>query len=190
MAIGPQTTRAPLAPPISNLVNARVLHTQRSHIPINGHRIPRVPPPVAVYDDVVEVDEENIEEDRMDVEEDGVRVVDVRQVDRNEHGINMEGAEEEVEAMIIVDESDEEDILEEERDIHLESDANYVWPDAPTHRRLRYAREVEAVREVFEDDPDYDPAMVSEYADDIFTYMQDLEVCRTFSQSILTLTCF
>ncbi|KAF8920264.1 cyclin-like protein [Mucidula mucida] len=87
----------------------------------------------------------------------------------------MEGAEEEVEAMIIVDESDEEDILEEERDIHLESDANYVWPDAPTHRRLRYAREVEAVREVFEDDPDYDPAMVSEYADDIFTYMQDLE---------------
>ncbi|KAG7451113.1 uncharacterized protein BT62DRAFT_883462 [Guyanagaster necrorhizus] len=90
-------------------------------------------------------------------------------IERDEDEMSIEG-EEEVEEMIVVEDKEEAQDKEE-----AESSQAYVWPDAPTHRRLKYAREVEAVREVFEDDPDYDPAMVAEYADEIFEYMQKLE---------------
>jgi hypothetical protein len=44
----------------------------------------------------------------------------------------------------------------------------------------RARREVEAIREVFVDDVDVtDPTMVSEYSEDIFAYMEELEVIHS-----------
>ena len=55
--------------------------------------------------------------------------------------------------------------------------AEYIWPEASPERAERYRRQVQAVRDVFEDEPDmYDTTMVSEYAEDIFQYMSELEV--------------
>lgn len=172
--LGP--ARAQVAPPVANAVNARVpiISAPRPHIPILSHRrVPRIPPPpVVIYDDPAEDVEEEAEDD-MDIEDVPVHALpppEQAQVERerDEDEMSVEG-EEEVEAMIVVE--DREEAQEEE----TETPQVYVWPDAPTHRRLKYAREVEAIREVFEDDPDYDPAMVAEYADEIFEYMQKLE---------------
>lgn len=181
VTLGP-VTRAPPAPPVSNFVHARApVLAQRSQFTSSvNQRIPRVLPPVAVYDDAVEDEAVAMEEDHMDIEDD-MRVTEVLRV-QEERGMTVE-CDHEVEAMVIVEDSDEEDFTDEEDHIQVEHEEHYVWPDAPTHRRLRYAREVDAIREVFEDDPDCDPAMVSEYADDIFSYMEDLEVRQPYSAS-------
>ncbi|KAF8962771.1 cyclin-like protein [Flammula alnicola] len=85
--------------------------------------------------------------------------------------------EQEVEAMIGVDESEVE---EEEDDVAAlpptEAKPPRIWPEVATERALRYKKEVQAVRERFEDNVDmYDTTMVSEYAEEIFEYMCDLE---------------
>ena len=55
--------------------------------------------------------------------------------------------------------------------------AEYIWPEAPPERAERYRRQVQAIRDVFEDEPDmYDTTMVSEYSEEIFQYMTELEV--------------
>ena len=56
--------------------------------------------------------------------------------------------------------------------------AEYIWPEASPERAERYHRQVQAIRDVFEDEPDmYDTTMVSEHAEEIFEYMNELEVC-------------
>ncbi|KAI0710022.1 cyclin-like protein [Earliella scabrosa] len=51
-----------------------------------------------------------------------------------------------------------------------------VWPEVSTARAQRYRRELEDIKEHFHDDVDeFDTTMVSEYAEDIFEYMQELE---------------
>nr|WGT79739.1 cyclinB [Flammulina velutipes] len=164
-SLGP--ARASLAPAIPNLVNARA--PQHSQAARRVHRVP--PPTVVVYEDIDEAEEAAMEEDHMEVE-DEVRVTESHRYEEEEAVMNFEG-EKEVEAMVIVEDSDEEEV--EEECMRRDAEDEYIWPDAPSRKRLRYAQEVAAIREVFEDDPDYDPAMVSEYADDIFEYMQDLE---------------
>jgi molecular chaperone GrpE (heat shock protein) len=80
--------------------------------------------------------------------------------------------------MAVVDES-EEDQLEDEAEEETATAAKpaRVWPDVSTERALQYQKEVQAIREAFQDDVDiYDTTMVSEYAEDIFEYMNDLEV--------------
>lgn len=52
----------------------------------------------------------------------------------------------------------------------------YIWPEVSPERAERYRREVQAIRDVFVDEPDmHDTTMVSEYAEEIFQYMSDLE---------------
>lgn len=54
----------------------------------------------------------------------------------------------------------------------------YIWPEASPERAERYRRQVQAIRDVFVDEPDmYDTTMVSEYSEEIFEYMSELEVC-------------
>lgn len=81
--------------------------------------------------------------------------------------------ESEVEAMVgVADDSDED-----EETAQPPAKIQRVWPDVSTQKRLRHKREIEAVHETFEDRVDVlDPSMVSEYADEIFEYMNDLEV--------------
>ncbi|KAI6003422.1 cyclin-like protein [Pisolithus marmoratus] len=51
-----------------------------------------------------------------------------------------------------------------------------VWPDIDTDRAMRHHKHVAKIQESFEDEVDiYDTTMVSEYADDIFQYMSELE---------------
>lgn len=51
------------------------------------------------------------------------------------------------------------------------------WTEASPETEARYAAEVQAIRETFKDEVDeWDPSMVSEYAEEIFEYMGDLEI--------------
>ncbi|OCH95481.1 hypothetical protein OBBRIDRAFT_720696 [Obba rivulosa] len=77
--------------------------------------------------------------------------------------------------MIDVDSDDE--LYNEIRDVVVDrAPAPRVWPEVPTERAQRYRREVEDIRDQYEDEVDpYDTTMVSEYAEDIFDYMADLE---------------
>jgi hypothetical protein len=106
----------------------------------------------------------------MDIEE------DIPAVDREaEADASLLSGEQEVEAMVGVENSEEEDI-EEEAEIRP-AKMQRTWPEISTDRRVRCEKEVQAIREVFEDEVDmYDTTMVSEYAEDIFEYMCDLEV--------------
>lgn len=84
-------------------------------------------------------------------------------------------ADEELDNMI--EEQDRAEVLE-----NLVPDENaevpdYTWPDASPNHAAKYQREVEEVRARFDaEDEEYDATMCSEYADDIFVYMTDLQV--------------
>ncbi|KAJ7931453.1 cyclin [Mycena leptocephala] len=171
--------RSQVAPPVANAITAaRVPATRplRQTIPVlaNSRRPMRVvPPPVAVDDedddDELAQDEEEEAEMNMDVEDDEAAQPELEAAE--------EDAEEEVEAMAVVDES-EEDQLEDEAEEETATAAKpaRVWPDVSAERALQYQKEVQAIREAFQDDVDiYDTTMVSEYAEDIFEYMNDLE---------------
>ncbi|TFK72929.1 hypothetical protein BDN72DRAFT_762681 [Pluteus cervinus] len=87
---------------------------------------------------------------------------------------NRSAGEQEVEAMIEVDDSEDEELIVEVPATH--SKAARVWPEVSTERREQYEREIQAIREVFEDEVNVqDTTLVSEYADEIFEYMAELE---------------
>jgi len=53
----------------------------------------------------------------------------------------------------------------------------YIWPEVSPERAERYRRQVQTIRDVFVDEPDmHDTTMVSEYSEEIFQYMGELEV--------------
>ena len=53
----------------------------------------------------------------------------------------------------------------------------HIWPEASPERVERYHSRVQAIRDVFEDQPAvYDTTIVSEYAEEILQYMSELEV--------------
>lgn len=164
--------RAQVAPPVANAINARapLIRTQRQIPVLNNRRISRVvPEPVIVAPQ--EEDDEDME-DEMDVEEDDEVVVVECEAEAEE---SLLIGEQEVEAMVGVQDSDEEEV--EETAKVAGSKPPRVWPEVSTDRAMKYQREVQAIREVFEDEIDmYDTTMVSEYADEIFDYMCELEV--------------
>jgi hypothetical protein len=88
--------------------------------------------------------------------------------------------EREVENMIGVEQSDEEEAeaeAEAQECPAQESKPPRIWPEIGTERAARYAKELQAIRETFHDEVDmFDTTMVSEYAEEIFEYMCDLEV--------------
>ncbi|TFK40299.1 cyclin-like protein [Crucibulum laeve] len=107
----------------------------------------------------------------MDVEED----MAAAQQDL-EDDVNLLVNEQEVEAMIGVDDSEDEELEVTEIAKVPEPKAPRVWPEVSTDRKLKYETEVHAIRAAFEDEVDmYDTTMVSEYAEEIFEYMGDLE---------------
>ena len=85
----------------------------------------------------------------------------------------------EVEELVQVLDSEDDEQEEVEEPEASESHPPRVWPELGTVRRQRYQAEVEKIRETFEDEVDpEDTTMVSEYAEEIFEYMQELEVRR------------
>lgn len=103
----------------------------------------------------------------------------------SEHGMDIEPPsdkdlivnEPEVEPMIDAEPSEEdEDVEETARHRKIQR----VWPDVDTEKAHRYRREVDEIRTRYEDRVDmYDTTMVSEYAEEIFEYMEELEVCAS-----------
>ena len=83
--------------------------------------------------------------------------------------------DEELENMI-----DEQDRAEVVENLVLTEEAEvpeYIWPDASPNHVAKYQHEVDEVHTRFDaEDEEYDAAMCSEYADEIFQYMGDLQV--------------
>jgi len=120
------------------------------------------------------VDEEEEEKDNgIEVEEPEPEIFDEPEAETS-----LIVGKQEVKAMVDLDESEVEEEAEEEViEPATKPKPPRIWPEMSTGRAERYRREVDAVREVFEDEIDvYDAMMVSEYTEDIFDYMGDLEV--------------
>ncbi|KAF5371817.1 hypothetical protein D9615_009555 [Tricholomella constricta] len=159
--------RGQVAPPVAHAVNARVPLTRVRVPAVTNKRVSRLAAPPVVVQEVNEARRSDAQI-AMDVEDDIAAAAREEEADAS----ILQG-EEEVEAMFGVEDSDED-----EDTAHLPPPAKMqrVWPEVSTDRRLRYKREVEAVHDMFEDRIDVlDPSMVSEYAEEIFEYMNDLE---------------
>ncbi|KAK7033083.1 cyclin N-terminal domain-containing protein [Favolaschia claudopus] len=162
--------RSQVAPPVANVVPARAPLSRplRQTIPVlaNTRRPIRVEPPPILAASENDDDDVRHQEERMsmDVEEDLAAPVELE-------GEELD-SDEEVEPM---DDSDEDQLVLEEETEKAAKPAR-VWPEVSTERKLQYQKEVQAIRDTFQDDVDiYDTNMVSEYAEDIFEYMNDLE---------------
>ena len=82
---------------------------------------------------------------------------------------------------------EEEDLQPEEDEVAQIEDEQpaakrqRIWPEVSTVRAQRYRQELDEIKEHFHDEVDeFDTTMVSEYAEDIFEYMQELEVRVAF----------
>lgn len=131
---------------------------------------------------IIAVDEEYEEkQNSMDIEE-------PQQFDEPEPEASLLVAEQEVQDMVEYV-SEHEDEIEESAKLAAAPKPERVWPEVSTDRRAKYRREVDAIVEVFEDSVDmFDTTMVSEYAEDIFEYMEELEVSSTSSLTERLLT--
>lgn len=100
--------------------------------------------------------------------------------DEPEEQASLLTGEQEVDAMLGLDSEIEDTEAEDTAKVTASAPKPpRIWPEVSTDRAVRYKREVDAIREVFEDEVDvYDTTMVSEYAEDIFDYMCELEVGR------------
>ncbi|KAI0925977.1 hypothetical protein AcW1_008262 [Taiwanofungus camphoratus] len=175
-ATGPQ--RVPLAPgrgiPAAPVVAPAPVHAraasvrvQRPHIPARVHRVP-VPQNYAVPDTY---EEDEAEEDDMDVEEYAAPAAASHQLTVEEASLLV--GEEEVEEMVGEDsEASEDEETERVSGVKLER----VWPELNIERAQRYRRQVDGIKETFEENVDeFDITMVSEYSEEIFEYMNELE---------------
>ncbi|KIJ12814.1 hypothetical protein PAXINDRAFT_82239 [Paxillus involutus ATCC 200175] len=103
----------------------------------------------------------------MDVEEE----VEGSEVDPELSLIN----EKEVEDMVGVQDTEviEKEVPQAET---LGAKSPRMWPDVDTERAMRHYKEVAEVQQTYQDDVDlFDTTMVSEYSDEIFKYMTELE---------------
>ncbi|CCM04313.1 uncharacterized protein FIBRA_06484 [Fibroporia radiculosa] len=169
---GPQrvplnSTRAgPVAPTVTSVhTRSSSIRVQRPHVPARvAHRVP-VPVPQEYLPPMATEDLDG-EDDDMDIEEQQIVVQSSSADQMNsldaEQEVNMEAA------------GYDEDLELEVGDFVAKSQR--VWPEVNTERAERYRREVDEIRESFDDPVDeYDMTMVSEYSEEIFEYMTELE---------------
>lgn len=161
--------RGQVAPPVANAVHA-------GRVPLARPRVP-VPTGIKRSSRVVA---EQIQEELGLKEEDPQSEMEIERDDEAAREYDEEDLlvnEQEVEAMIGIEGSDEEEQEELVAMPQVKTKAPRVWPEVATERALRYRREIETIKETFQDEVDmYDTTMVSEYAEDIFEYMGELEV--------------
>lgn len=100
------------------------------------------------------------DDDSMDVVEQEV----VAEVHQSTRSAKYEAAEQCVE--------EDENVEDEEPAVHQ------IWPALTPRAAEKYKCEIDQIQKTFHDELDmFDTTMVHEYADDIFEYMGDLEVC-------------
>lgn len=161
--------RSQIAPPVTSTAPIRAAPGRSSRpSTLNASRrsIRDTSRPIAIYEDV-----------DMDVEDQLEPVVvlseEIPSEAASEADANFLTSEPDGNDMVLVEAEDEDT----ETVAFQESKAPKVWPDLATQHRLDCERQVETIREVFDDDDDeFDPTMVSEYAEEIFEYMSGLEV--------------
>jgi hypothetical protein len=154
-ATGPQ--RVPLGPGRTESVAQRP--TSRTSRPSVFKRASRQEPAVPVVIPAQEEEKEN-DMDVEDIEEDPeLSIINEKEADE------MVGVQEQVAPE------------QEEKSAIAVAKSPRVWPDVDTERAVRHYREITEIQETFEDEIDYlDTTMVSEYSEEIFKYMNDLEV--------------
>ncbi|KAJ4476219.1 cyclin [Lentinula aciculospora] len=161
--------RSQIAPPVTSTAPIRAAPGRLSRpTVVNPPRrsIRGVSRPIAVYEDV-----------DMDIEDHREAVVVPSEEPHSE-------AASEGDANFLTSEPDGHDMIDIEEDDEItetnavqDPKAPKVWPDLATQHRLDCERRVETIREVFDDDDEeFDPTMVSEYAEEIFDYMSGLEI--------------
>ncbi|KAF5377320.1 hypothetical protein D9757_008043 [Collybiopsis confluens] len=166
--------RSQVAPPVTNIAPARVVPPRTSRPSnVQGLRRPaRDSRTIAVYEDVEMDIEEYVELDVLPTE-DMEPPSEAPLVEVDESFLT---SEPEVEEMVLVEDDAQEEEEATETVTRQEPKQPKVWPDLGTQQRLQCERKVETIREVFEDDAgEFDPTMVSEYAEEIFEYMSGLE---------------
>lgn len=138
--------------------------------PSLGHSLPtqRVfsqPEPTVVH--VEEVTHLGGADDDMDVE-------DVHDTKRESMDDVVIIGDDELENMI--DEQDRAEVIEKLVPAEESEAPQYIWPEVSPNHAVKYQREVDEVHRRFDaEDEEYDATMCSEYADEIFQYMTDLE---------------
>jgi hypothetical protein len=160
--------RGQVAPPVANAVHA-------TRVPISRARAPVATGPKRASRIIAAQIREEIKEDDPQSEMD----IESEHVARDYDDEDLIANEREVETMVDVDDSETEDELDEiaGASSSVKPQPPQHWPALDTEQADRYRREVEAIREVFEDEADmYDMTMVSEYSEEIFEYMTQLEV--------------
>ncbi|KAJ3787012.1 cyclin-like protein [Lentinula aff. detonsa] len=158
--------RSQIAPPVTSTAPIRAApgRLSRSSIVSGPRRSIRDARPIAVYEDVEMDVEEQAEGVVRPSEEPALETVveaytDFLTSEPDGHDMAVVGEDEPPETVVI-----------------QEPKAPKIWPNLPTQHRLDCERRVETIREVFDDDDDeFDPNMVSEYAGEIFEYMSGLE---------------
>ena len=77
----------------------------------------------------------------------------------------------------IIDEQDRAEVIENLVPAEASEASEYIWPDVSPNHVVKYQHEVDEVRGRFDaEDEEYDATMCSEYAEEIFQYMSNLEV--------------
>ncbi|KAH9009190.1 hypothetical protein EDB84DRAFT_1244328, partial [Lactarius hengduanensis] len=111
---------------------------------------------------------------RLSGADDDMDVEDVHDTRRDSMDDVVIVGDEELENMI--DEQDRAEVIEKLVPEEEAEASEYIWPDASPNHAIKYQREVDEVRRRFDaEDEEYDATMCSEYADEIFEYMSDLE---------------
>lgn len=159
-ATGPQ--RVPLGPgradTTSNASRTSVARTQKSSVFKRTSRQETAVPVIIPTEEEKEAD--------MDIE---VAEILDPEADPELSIIN----EKEVEDMVDIQQMEVIDIVQEGA---AQTRSPRIWPDVDTERAMRHYKEISEIQQTFEDEVDvYDTTMVSEYADEIFKYMSDLE---------------
>lgn len=113
------------------------------------------------------------------------QVVEEREIEMDVEGV--EDLEQEPEPINMFEEKDEQDMVGvQETRVNsenvpepqaVESKSPRMWPDVDTEKAMRHYKEVTDVQRTYQDEVDiFDTTMVSEYSDEIFKYMSELEV--------------
>ncbi|KAH9063876.1 cyclin [Lactarius vividus] len=111
---------------------------------------------------------------RLSGADDDMDVEDVHDTRRDSMDDVVIVGDEELENMI--DEQDRAEVIEKLVPEEEAEASEYIWPDVSPNHAVKYQREVDEVRRRFDsEDEEYDATMCSEYADEIFEYMTDLE---------------
>ena len=159
--------RSQVAPPIANTITARAPPVRARLSVTTGLKRPTRYLSERIKEDIV-VKEEEEDGHVMDLE------TDLDDVQTYEDAVVVKEQEEEP---MLMEESEPEDQMEPS----TATKPPRVWPEFATEPTNRFRDEVQAIRESYHDVVDmFDTTMVSEYAEEIFEYMGDLEV-RFFS---------